>query len=63
MQKICIMITVKFYLDTRSTKNDSPAMLKLAIIYKLKATYISLGVKILPKCWDKDSQRVIRMSE
>ena len=57
------MITVKFYLDTRQSKDGTPAMLKLAIIYKLKATYISLGVKVQPKFWDKDAQRVVRIPD
>lgn len=50
------MITVKFYLDSRATKENSPSILKIAIIYKLKTVYFPTGIKVFPKNWDNCEQ-------
>lgn len=44
-------------------KDGCPSNLKIAIIYKLKATYIPLGVKVLPKNWDSKQGKVVRQSD
>ena len=63
LQKICNMITVKFYLDKRATKNGAPAILKIALIFKLKTVYLPTGIKVLPENWNSLTQKVIRVSD
>ena len=63
LQIICNMITVKFYLDSRATKENSPSILKIAIIYKLKTVYFPTGIKVFPKNWDNTNQKVIHVSD
>ena len=55
------MITTKFYLDKRHTKDGSPASLKLAVTYKQKAVYFPLKIKLQPNCWDNVSQKILRV--
>lgn len=45
----------------RDAKDGSPGILKLALIYKQKAAYIPLGIKVMPKNWDKTENRIVRM--
>ena len=45
----------------RDAKEGSPGILKLALIYKQKAAYIPLGIKVMPKNWDKTENRIVRM--
>lgn len=55
------MITVKFYLDKRAVKKNAPAILKIAIIYKLKATYLPTGIKVHERNWDKLNNKIIKL--
>lgn len=52
------MASINFYLDTRSTKGESPSPLKLAIRHKHKTAFISLGVSIMPDQWDGISNKI-----
>ncbi len=53
------MITTKFYLDCRATKDGAPAPLKLSITKQSVAAYISLNVSLLPCQWDRKAQAVV----
>lgn len=53
------MITTKFYLDCRATKDGAPAPLKLSITKQSVAAYISLNVSLLPSQWDRKAQAVV----
>lgn len=53
------MITTKFYLDCRATKDGAPAPLKLSITKQSVAAYISMNVSLLPCQWDKKTQAVV----
>lgn len=55
------MITVKFYLDKRAVIKNAPAILKIAIIYKLKATYLPTGIKVHERNWDKLNNKIIKL--
>ncbi len=59
LQKTLDMITTKFYLDTRNTKDDKPAPLKLAITKKGQTALFSLGIKIPAAQWDKKAEKII----
>ena len=52
------MASINFYLDTRSTKGESPSPLKLAIRHKHKTAFISLGVSIMPDQWDGNPNKI-----
>lgn len=56
------MITTKFYLDTRATKNDNEklAPVKLVISKKGTTALLSTGVKATPEQWDKRKLIVIK---
>ena len=56
------MITTKFYLDTRATKNDSekPAPVKLVISKRGTTALLSTGVKVSTEQWDKKKLVVIK---
>ena len=43
------MASINFYLDTRSTKGESPSPLKIAIRHKHKTAFISLGISLMPE--------------
>ena len=53
------MITTKLWLDTRSQNADLTNTLKLCLTQQGKATYITMGVRLLPEQWDKVKQKVI----
>ena len=53
------MISTKLWLDTRSKNADLTNTLKLCITQQGKATYISMGVRLLPEQWDKVKLKVI----
>lgn len=53
------MVTTKFYLDCRATKDGAPAPLKLSITKQSVAAYVSMNVSLLPSQWDKKAQTVI----
>lgn len=55
------MITTKLYLDSRATKPDSPAILKIAVFYKSKTVYFPLGIKVFKKNFDTKSGRIIKL--
>ncbi len=52
------MASINFYLDTRSTKGESPSPLKIAIRHKHKTAFISLGISLMPEQWDKVTQKI-----
>ena len=53
------MITTKLWLDTRNQNTDKTYPLKLCITQHGKATYISMGVRLLLEQWDKIKLKVI----
>lgn len=53
------MITTKFYLDSRASKNGKPSPLKLSITKRGVAAYISMNVSLQKNQWDRKSQSVI----
>lgn len=53
------MVTTKLYLDTRYSKEGVPGSLKLCIVKRGKSALIPLSILILPKQWDKRSQKII----
>lgn len=53
------MITTKLWLDRRSQNADLTNTLKLCITQHGKATYIPMGVRLLPEQWDRVKQKVI----
>ena len=53
------MVTVKFYLDTRSVKTDGTSPLKIAIIKSGKTALVNLGIALLSSQWDKNREKVI----
>ena len=53
------MARIKLYLDTRAVKDGRPAPLKIAINNKSKTALISLGVRLLPSQWDRESGKVV----
>lgn len=46
------MITTKFYLDTRSTKEGNAAPLKISITKNRKVAYIPTSIRIIPSDWN-----------
>jgi len=52
------MASVKFYLDTRSSKKDGTYPLKLVVTHK-KPFHISLGVYLMPEQWDDTEKKII----
>ena len=53
------MITTKLWLDTRSPGADRSCPLKLCITKQGKATYLPMGIRLLPEQWDKTKLKVI----
>lgn len=53
------MITTKLWLDTRNQNADLTFPLKLCITQQGKATYISMGVRLLSEQWDKVKLRIV----
>ncbi len=53
------MIKTSFYLDRRSTKEDSPAPLKVRMTFKKKTLMVNIGLKLLPVQWDSASSRIV----
>lgn len=54
-----LMITTKIWLDTRNQNTDGTYPLKLCLTQHGKATYVSMGVRLLTEQWDKVRLRVI----
>lgn len=53
------MITTKLWLDTRNECADGTYPLKLCISHHGKASYISMGIRLLQEQWDKNKLKVI----
>ena len=51
-------VTIKIYLDKRSSKRGDEAPLKIGINKQGSSAYINLGVKILPTQWDPKKERI-----
>lgn len=56
---LSFMVTVKFYLDTRSVKTDGTSPLKIAIIKSGKTALVNLGIALLSSQWDKNREKII----
>ena len=56
---ITAMATINFYLDTRATGYDKPAPLKISICHRNKATFIPIGISLLPEQWDDITRKVV----
>ena len=53
------MVTTKLWLDTRNECADGTFPLKLCISHYGRASYISMGVRLLQEQWDKKKLKVI----
>lgn len=53
------MITSSLYLDTRATKGNVAAPLKISVTKNGSTSYIPLGISLLPTQWDKKAKKVI----
>ncbi len=53
------MASTKFYLDHRNVSDGCECPLKIAIFTAQNTSFINLGVKLLPKQWDKANFRVV----
>ena len=49
------MITTKFYLDSRATKDGAAAPLKISITKNRQVSYLSTSIRILPSDWNSAS--------
>ena len=52
------MATLKFFLDTRAVKPESPAPLKIQLTHNRQVTFIALNIKLRPDQWDSVSLSV-----
>lgn len=53
------MITTSLYLDTRATKGNVAAPLKISVTKNGSTSYIPLGISLLPSQWDKNAKKVV----
>ncbi len=56
--EIRVMATLKFFLDTRAVKPESPAPLKIQLTHNRQVTFIALNIKLRPDQWDSVSLSV-----
>ncbi|MGN0236836.1 MAG: Arm DNA-binding domain-containing protein, partial [Lepagella sp.] len=53
------MASTKFYLDQRNVADGCECPLKIAIYTTDRSAFINLGIKLLPKQWDRIKYRVV----
>ncbi len=57
------MASTKFYLDERFPKGDGTCPLRIAISHKSNTRHLNIGVRLLPKEWDKTTCKVVSRAD
>lgn len=57
------MITLRFYLDTRSVKAGEAAPVRLSVCRNSARAFINTGVRVRSSQWNKSQQRVCRLPQ
>lgn len=54
------MANIRLYLDGRRPRKDGTCLLKLSVSHQRQVRYVSLGIYLLPSCWDAGQGVVLR---